>query len=82
MARVVLTYSFAQQFTGGVMEIEVPGRTVRHLIRALEARFPALAGRLEGDIAVVIDGDVHQNALLEEVDEDAEVAFIPPIGGG
>jgi len=82
MARVILTYSFAQQFTGGEMEIELPGKTVRQLIRAMEARFPAIAGQLEGDIAVVIDGLVHQNAFLEEVGEDAEVAFIPPIGGG
>ena len=82
MARVILTYSFAKQFAGGETEIQLPGRTVRQLIRALEARFPALEGKLEGDIAVVIDGVVHQNALLEEVGEESEVAFIPPIGGG
>ena len=63
-------------------EIVLPGRTVRQLIRALEARFPAWGGKLEDDVAVVIDGVVHQNALLEEVGEDSEVAFIPPIGGG
>jgi molybdopterin synthase sulfur carrier subunit len=82
LARVILTYSFAKQFADGQTEIELPGRTVRQLIRALEARFPALEGKLEGDIAVVIDGVVHQNAFLEEVAEDSEVAFIPPIGGG
>ena len=43
---MILTYSFAQQFTGGEMEIELPGRTVRQLIRAMEARYPAIAGQL------------------------------------
>ncbi len=64
------------------MEIEVPGRSVRHLVRALEERYPALKGKLDEDLAVVIDGVIHQNAWLEEVPEGAEVAFIPPIGGG
>ncbi len=79
---MILTYSFAQQYTGGETEIELPGRTVRQLIRGLEARYPAIAGQLEGDIAVVIDGVIHQNAWLEDVGEVSEVAFIPPIGGG
>ncbi len=82
MARVVLTYSFARQYARGQTEIEVPGRTVRQLIRGLEARFPGIERRLEHDVAVVIDGVLHQNAWLEEVGETAEVAFIPPIAGG
>jgi molybdopterin converting factor small subunit len=82
MAKVVLTASFAKQFAGGQTEHQVPGQTVRHLIRAMDARYPGIGERLQEDIAVAIDGEIHQNAFLEKVKADSEVCFIPAIQGG
>ena len=82
MARVVLTPSIARAFAGGRVEHEVEGREVRHLIRALDARYPGIAARLEDGTAVAIDGVIHQNAFFEAVPEGAEICFIPAIEGG
>ena len=82
MAHVVLTYSFAKQFAGGHTEHEVPGQSVRHLIRALDQRYPGIAARLSEDTAVAIDGVIHQNAFLEPVEPGSEVCFIPALQGG
>ncbi|MBM3997345.1 MAG: MoaD/ThiS family protein [Planctomycetes bacterium] len=68
--------------------VEVAGATVGELIGALEARFPALRGRLrDGDkvhrgLAVVVDGQIARGGLTECVPETAEVHFIPAIAGG
>lgn len=82
MARVVLTSSFANRYAGGQIEHEVPGLTVRHLIREMDARFPGIGAQLSDGVAVAIDGVMHQNALFEEVGLDSEVAFMPAIEGG
>jgi molybdopterin converting factor small subunit len=81
-ARVVLTSSLARAFAGGQSEHVVEGREIRHLVRALDARFPGIAARLEKGAAVAIDGVIHQNAFFEPVPEGAEICFIPAIEGG
>lgn len=83
MARVVLTDSLSKQFTGGVGDFDIAAPTVRKLIRELEARYPGLGAQVEeGFISVAIDGEIHQDAFLEELREDSEVAFLPAIRGG
>ncbi|MBM3534947.1 MAG: MoaD/ThiS family protein [Alphaproteobacteria bacterium] len=82
MAKVVLTYSFARQFAGGKTEHEVSGQSIRHLVRALDERFPGIGDRLNEDMAVAIDGVIHQNAFLEKIAPDSEVCFIPALQGG
>jgi molybdopterin synthase sulfur carrier subunit len=80
--RVVLTPALARGFAGGQREHAVEGREIRHVIRALDARFPGIAARLEEGCAVAIDGVIHQNALFETVPPGAELCFIPAIEGG
>jgi len=82
MARVILTRSFADLYARGQVEHDVPGLRVRHLVQALEERFPGIGPRLSDGVAVAIDGVIHQNAFLEEVDLDSEVCFMPAIEGG
>jgi len=82
MAQVILFSSLAREYAGGQVEHEVPGLTVRHLIRELDQRFPGLGERLEKGVAVAIDGEIHQNAWLEQVQPNSEVAFMPAIEGG
>jgi molybdopterin synthase sulfur carrier subunit len=75
--------------TGGKKTTRVPGTTVRQVVNNLEKEFPGIKDRLcdeEGDllpsIAVVIDGETSQLGLLERVQEDSEVHFLPAISGG
>jgi molybdopterin converting factor small subunit len=83
MARVVLTDSLCKQFTGGASEFEIAASTVRTLIRELDARYPGLGAQVEdGFISLAIDGEIHQDAFLEALRDDSEVAFLPAIRGG
>ena len=87
MARVFVP-TMLQASTGGVKEVEVNARNVRQVIEGLDELFPGLADRLieDGEIrsnlAVAVDGEVARMGLLERVGENAEVHFVPAIGGG
>ncbi|MDG2050766.1 MAG: MoaD/ThiS family protein [Myxococcota bacterium] len=69
-------------YTGGALEVEVPGETVRALIAGLEAAYPGLAEQLSGRLAVAIDGDIVADPYLEAIGAQSEVHFLPPVGGG
>ena len=81
MARVFLPQALAPR-AGGLLEHEVEGRNVRALLSALEARFPGLGAELDGRVAVAIDGEIYNDPLLEAVEPDSEVHFLPRVGGG
>ncbi|MEL6228023.1 MAG: MoaD/ThiS family protein, partial [Pseudomonadota bacterium] len=64
MAQVTLVGNL-KQFTGGVSELTVDAANVRQLFRKLGDQFPELAPHLEDGLAVAIDGQIYQDALLE-----------------
>ena len=82
MARVVLVGNLAQ-LTGGVAEFDLPVDVREAPVRAAD-RAPPRAGErhLEEGVAVAIDGQIYQDALLEPIDSDSEVFVIPQIAGG
>ena len=71
-----------RRLAGGASTIVVPGRTVRELIEELDARFPGIRDHLTDGVSVAIDGEVMSNADYVEIEEAAEVHFLPAIGGG
>ena len=79
-----------QALTGGQKTVRVAGGTVRQLINNLEMRFPGIRARLcdeaAGDllpgVAVIVDGETSQLGMLERVQENSEVHFLPALGGG
>ena len=81
MARVVLIGNLAQ-VTGGVAEFDVSATSVQQLFRQLGELHPALAPHLESGVAVAIDGQIFQDALLEPIGADSEVVLLPAIAGG
>ena len=87
MATIVIP-ALLRKFTGGIDRVDVPGKTIRELVRRLGERFPGLdAGLLEdGDIrasiAVSINGEIATGGILDTVDENSEVHFIPALSGG
>ena len=83
MARIILTDSLSKQFTGGDNEFEIVASSVRSLIRELNNLYPGLGTQVsDGTLSVAIDGDIYQDAFLEELKPESEVAFLPKIGGG
>ena len=81
MARVELVGGLSQ-LTGGVTEFDLPATSVKHLFALLSERHPALARHLEEGVAVAIDGQIYQDALLEPISPNSEVFIIPQIAGG
>ena len=81
MAHVVLIGNL-RQYTGGVTELEVAATSIRQLFQKLGATYPALAPHLEDGLAVAIDGQIYQDALLQPIGERAEVHILPQIAGG
>lgn len=77
-----------RDLTGGQAQVRVSGRTVGQLLDALEAAYPGIKARLcEGDritplLVVTVDDRVGRLGLLEPVDEESEVHFMPAMGGG
>jgi len=73
---------------GGAESLELPGRSIREIIAALDARYPGLGQALcDGDslragLTVVVDGDVTPQGLLQRVSPESEIHFLPAIGGG
>ena len=81
MARVTLASSLAP-YTDGVLELELDVGNVRQLFQVLGQRFPDLQLHLEHDIAVAIDNEIYQDALLQPITRDSEVILISKIAGG
>lgn len=77
-----------RSMTGGAESVEAPGKTVREVIDALDAKFPGIGQHLRdgdalrGGLTVVIDTDVSPRGLLQKVEPENEVHFLPAIGGG
>ena len=81
MAHVVLVGNLVQ-LTGGVAEFHLAATSVKHLFELLAERHPALARHLEEGVAVAIDGQIYQDALLEPIAPASEVFILPQIAGG
>ena len=81
MARIALSSALAP-YTDGVLELELEVANVRQLFQALGERFPELRALLETGIAVAIDNEIYQDALLQPIARDSEVILITKIAGG
>ncbi len=77
--------------TGGEARLEVPGATLRALVRNLDERCPGVRerlvhpddpDRLMPGLAAVVDGEPTNMGLLTPLGEDSEVHFLPAIAGG
>ena len=84
----VIIPSLLRKFTGGIERVNVPGSSIRELVQHLGQQFPGIDQQLlvDGDIrpsiAVSIDGEIATGGVLDAVNQDSEVHFIPALGGG
>jgi molybdopterin synthase sulfur carrier subunit len=87
MPRVFLPVAL-RSLIDGQEAVDAEGSSVRELIDQLEQRYPGLrvrlcqGNRLAPGISVVVSGAVSSLGLRQPVAPDAEVHFLPAIGGG
>jgi molybdopterin converting factor small subunit len=81
VARVLFAGAL-RRHVGGTAELEVEAGSYRDLVRALEERFPGFAELVDGRMALAVDGELISDPLLEPIDADSEVHFVPRISGG
>jgi molybdopterin synthase sulfur carrier subunit len=81
MARISLS-SHLKPYTDGETEIRLDVGNVRQLFEALGERYPALQPYLDTSVAVAIDGEIYQDALLQPIKSDSDVMIITKIAGG
>ncbi len=81
MARITLS-SHLKPYTGGETELSLDVGNVQQLFKELGKRYPELRDHLETAIAVSIDGEIYQDALLAPIRKDSEVLLITKIAGG
>ncbi len=83
MARIALTNDLGRRFAGGETTFDLDVTDVRDLIKKLDRRYPGIGKVFEdGAMAVVIDGEIIQDAWFETIAPDSEVFFLPAIKGG
>jgi molybdopterin synthase sulfur carrier subunit len=77
-----------QSLSGGAMQVTIDATSVRQIVDRLETLYPGMKAALVDDddlhphVAVAVDGEVSVLGLLEPVETDSEVHFIPALGGG
>ena len=77
-----------QSLSGGVMQVTIKATSVRQIVDQLEALYPGMKAALVDDddlhphITVAVDGEMSILGLIERVEPDSEVHFIPALGGG
>ena len=81
MARVLVTASDCDEFTGGLRSFEVEAPDIRTLLRRLDERFPGLIRLIEQRVSLAVDGEIRPT-WAGPLRADSEVCLIPRIGGG
>ena len=81
MARIVLSGNL-RLYTGGVTELELESGSIRSLIRELRRRYPDIPEDIEDELAISIDGVLHQDDWFAKIGPDSEVHLLPRISGG
>ena len=77
-----------QRISGGKEQVQVAGATIRQVVNNLDREYPGIKEELCEDddinpgIAVVVDGETSNLGMLERVNEDSEIHFIPAMAGG
>ncbi len=81
MARIVLTGNL-RLYTEGVTELELESGSIRSLLRELRRRYPDIPEDIEDELAISIDGVLHQDDWFAKIQPDSEVHLLPRIAGG
>ena len=80
--------SLLRDLTGGQEVVRVAGHTIRQVIQNLDQLFPGMQERLcAGNIlrpgmAVAVNGQVSTLGMLQTIEPNSEIHFLPAVSGG
>ena len=63
-------------------ELELESGSIRSLLRELRRRYPDIPENIEDELAISIDGVLHQDDWFAKIEPDSEVHLLPRIAGG
>ena len=75
MARIVLTGNL-RLYTEGVTELELESGSIRSLLRELRRRYPDIPEDIEDELAISIDGVLHQDDWFAKIEPDLSLIHI------
>jgi molybdopterin converting factor small subunit len=81
MATVYLPSEMKER-TGGLDVVVIDAPRVHELRLELVRRYPGLGGDLLEQMAVAIDGEIHNDADYLALSSNSEIHFVPRIAGG
>ena len=87
MATIFIPTSL-RSLTNGTKQVTMWASNVRQAVELLDQMYPGVKshliedGQIRPDISVVIDGESSPLGILDKVEKDSEIHFIPAIGGG
>ena len=77
-----------RSLTGGREVVDASGANVREVLEDIENQFPGIMDRLCQDgsirpeVSLVVGGSISTLGLLQQVEKDTEIHFLPAISGG
>jgi molybdopterin converting factor small subunit len=80
--------SLMRDLTLGQSQFDAPGKTVGEVIAALDAAYAGIQGRLcrgeeiDPALSVWVDGRIAPLGLVQAVEEQSEIQFLPAVAGG
>ena len=87
MAKVFLPFQL-KEITENKDFIEVKGKTLKEVINNLDNMYPGLKdhlveeGKIKSGLSAICGFAATRKGLLQELEEDTEVHFLPSIAGG
>ena len=87
LANVFVPYNM-RKLTGGKIQVQVPGKTLRELVENLEKQYPGMKefiiedDRLKPGLAAIVGEQPTRQGLMTKLEDDTEVHFLPAISGG
>ncbi|MDA1061703.1 MAG: MoaD/ThiS family protein [Chloroflexi bacterium] len=87
MAKVFVP-ALMRKLSGDAHVVEVPGKTLREVVKNLELQYPGMKGlivendRVRPGLQLAVDGVLTATGLMAKVPDEAEVHILPALGGG
>ena len=85
---IIFVPSLMQKLSNGEQKLMIEGANLRQVINNLDLQYTGFKDRLVEDgkikpnISVAVDGEITPLGMIQKVDTNSEIHFLPAISGG